>query len=148
MARILAIDYGTRRFGLALSDPLASIALPLEVVEGEEALYSFLDDLLEEKEVELLVLGLPRNMNGSLGPKAKEVLKFKDRLAARIHRPIELWDERLTTVEAEEVLRAGGLSLKKRREKVDKVAAQILLKSFLDSRNMRLPSECGPGPLS
>ncbi|MBI4583606.1 MAG: Holliday junction resolvase RuvX [Planctomycetes bacterium] len=143
MARILAIDYGTRRFGLALSNPLASIALPLEVVEGEESLYSFLEDLLEEKEVELLVLGLPRNMNGSLGPKAKEVLKFKDRLAARIPRPIELWDERLTTVQAEQALRESGLSLKKRREKVDKVAAQILLQSFLDSRNMSGAAEGG-----
>jgi putative Holliday junction resolvase len=135
MARILAIEYGDRRSGLAISDPLGIIAHPLEVIEGEEALWAYLDAVMVEKEIGLVVLGLPRNMNGTLGPKARQVLRFKERLGARIERPVELWDERLTTVQAHRALRESGLSLQKRLRRVDKVAAQILLQSFLDSRN-------------
>jgi len=134
MGRILGIDYGDRWFGLALSDPSATLATPLCVVEGEAGLREELRYLRETEEIERLVVGIPFNMDGSLGPKARQVLAFKKRLEEEWGLPVDAWDERLTTVEAEEVLRSSGLSAAKRRQRVDKVAAQILLQGYLDAR--------------
>ena len=132
MGRVLGVDYGSKRIGLALSDLSGLIARPLAVVDGEAELFTLLPRLVEEEEVETVVIGLPRNMDGSLGPKAREVLEFKARLEERTDLPVETWDERLTTVQAERALRDGGLSRGKRGRRVDKVAAQILLQSYLD----------------
>jgi putative Holliday junction resolvase len=140
MGRILGIDHGVKRVGLALSDPSHTIARPLRVVAGEAALFQELPRLLRDEEVERIVLGLPLNMDGSIGPKAMELLAFKERLERRLVEAlggegavaVETWDERLTTLQAEGALRSGGLSARERRERVDKVAAQILLQSYLD----------------
>ncbi|MBN1443713.1 MAG: Holliday junction resolvase RuvX [Planctomycetes bacterium] len=137
MGRLLGIDYGVKRFGLALSDATQTLASPLEVIEGESALWSRLEELRAQEDIQGFVLGLPRNMDGSLGKKGEEVLAFKNRLEARSDLPVATWDERLTTVEAERSLKAAGLSRGQRRSRVDKVAAQILLQSYLDCRKRR-----------
>jgi putative Holliday junction resolvase len=144
MGRILGIDHGSKRIGLALSDAGATLARPLAVVAGEEALWPELERLLGEEEIERVVIGLPRNMDGTLGPKAREVLAFKERLEARTGLPVETWDERLTSREAERALRARGLSSRQMRGKVDKLAAQILLQSYLDARARRGREEAEP----
>ncbi len=134
MGRILGIDYGTKRIGLALSDEGQILASPLTVVHGESALYRELERLCAEESVERLVVGLPLNMNGTIGPKAKEVLAFKERLEKRFGLPVDTSDERLSTVQAESALREAGLSFRKRAQKIDKVAAQILLQAYLDQQ--------------
>lgn len=137
----LGIDYGDRRFGVAISDPSGSIAFPLEVIEGEEALLARLQEIIPDRNVRRIVVGLPLNMDGSFGPKAKQVTEFCDRLQKRTGIPVSSWDERLTTVEAERLLRSAGATLRQRRARVDKVAAQIVLQSFLDA-----PASGGDGP--
>lgn len=132
MGRILGIDFGDRWIGLALSDPGGIIASPLDVLDGEAALRDALGRLVREKEIERLVVGLPVNMDGTLGPRAKRTLLFKERLEKEWSLPVDTWDERLTTIQAENALRQGTLSGAKRRMRVDKVAAQILLQSYLD----------------
>jgi putative Holliday junction resolvase len=134
MARVLGIDYGTRRIGLALSDIGQTLASPMAVVYGEPALYRELERLFAEESVERIVVGLPLNMNGTLGPKAKEAIAFKERLERRFGIPVDTSDERLSTVQAEDALREAGLSFAKRAERIDKVAAQILLQTYLDRR--------------
>jgi len=148
MARRIGIDYGDRWFGLAMSDPTETIARPLEVVRGEEELWRRLEQLRREEDIAGFVLGLPLNMDGSVGPKARQVLVFKERLAERTGLPVEVWDERLTTVQAERSLREAGASRSRRRRDVDRVAAQILLQSFLDrqSRSGGDPAGLADGP--
>jgi putative Holliday junction resolvase len=132
--RLLAIDYGKKWFGLAVSDPSQTLARSLKRVRGEEELLRTVSDLAAAGDLEAVVLGLPRNMDGSLGPAAQSVLAFQARLEARCGLPVVTWDERLTSVEAERRLAEGGQSLSRRREKVDSLAAQILLQSYLDAR--------------
>jgi len=136
MGRILGIDYGDRRVGLALSDPSGTLACALDVVEQSPRLWEVLRDVLAREEVERIVLGLPRNMDGTLGPKARQVLAFKEKLEKECGAPVETWDERLTTAEAHEVLTIQGVSRSHRARVVDKVAAQILLQSYLDCRKL------------
>ncbi len=134
MGRIVGIDYGSRRIGLALSDDGQTLASPRTVAHGEGALYRELERLFAEESVERLVVGLPLNMDGTVGPKAKEVLAFKERLEKRFGIPVDTSDERLSTVQAEDAMREAGLSFAKRARRVDKVAAQILLQAYLDRR--------------
>jgi putative Holliday junction resolvase len=149
LVRILGIDHGDRHFGLALSDEGEIIASPREVLHGEESVFAAVEVLIRDEEIGLIVLGLPLNMDGTAGPRVQIVEAFGDRLVERFGLPVEYWDERLTTLQAEQALRASGLSARKRREKVDKVAAQIFLQSFLDARSNRdleadtEPSESG-----
>jgi putative Holliday junction resolvase len=133
MARTIGIDFGDKRFGIALSDGTGRIAHPLEVAEGREKALEALSRLISGEEVARIVVGLPRNMDGSLGPKAQEVLRFVEDLKKRFPIPVDTWDERLTSMEAERYLRESGMSRSKWRGKVDRVAAQILLQSWLDA---------------
>jgi putative Holliday junction resolvase len=135
--RILGLDLGDRRIGLALSDPSFTFASPLGVMEGEAALWKELPGLIAEKEVSRIVLGLPVNMDGTLGPRARRALDFKARLETAFHLPVEAWDERLTTFQAQGALREGGLSSRQQAAHVDKVAAQIILQSYLDRQRVR-----------
>jgi len=135
--RILALDHGTKRIGVAISDELKMIAQPLEFVPAEPFI-RFLErvkEIIREKEVELILVGLPRNMNGSYGPAALKVREFVGALQAGVTIPIETWDERLTSAQAQRFLIEGGVRRGERREKVDKTAAAILLQSYLDSLN-------------
>src|SRR3974377_761408 len=133
--RVLAIDYGSKRMGIAVSDELKLIAQPLEYIPAEPFadFLGRLKDLLREKEVELILVGLPRNMDGSYGPAALKVQAFIAALKAAGTVPIKTWDERLTSVQANRYLIQGNVRREKRKEKVDKMAAAILLQSYLDS---------------
>jgi putative Holliday junction resolvase len=132
--RILAIDHGTRRIGIAISDELKMIAQPLEFIPAEphEAFLNRLKELLREKEVELILVGMPRNMDGSYGPAAAKVQEFIAALKSATAVPIKTWDERLTSVQANRFLIEGNLRREKRKGKVDQTAAAILLQSYLD----------------
>ena len=133
--RILAIDHGTRRMGIAISDELKTLAQPIEFIPAEP-FAEFLDrlkTLLKEKEVELILVGMPRNMDGSYGPAALKVQDFVAALKNALTVPIKTWDERLTSVQANRFLIGANVRRDKRKEKVDKAAAAILLQSYLDS---------------
>ena len=139
--RILALDHGTRRIGVAVSDETKTIAQPLEFIPAEP-FAPFLDRLkiiLAEREVDLILIGLPRNMDGSYGPAAQKVHSFVAVLKSAITVPIRLWDERLTSAQANRVLLQGGVRRQDRKEKVDKMAAAILLQSYLDGLPSGLP---------
>ncbi len=141
MGRVLGIDYGEKRLGLALSDETWTIASPLEVYERrslEEDL-QHLREVIEREKVERVVLGLPLNMDGSYGPKAQEVLQFKEQLEGALRLPVELVDERLTTQEAERVLLEADLSRRRRREVRDRLAAVLILQNYLDRRRSARP---------
>ena len=132
--RILALDYGTKRVGVAVSDELKIIAQPLEFIPaGPFADFlARLKQLIQEKEIELMLVGLPRNLDGSYGPAAQKVEAFVGALRSAITIPIKTRDERLTSAQANRVLIQGGVRRAKRKEKVDKMAAAILLQSYLD----------------
>lgn len=141
--RILGIDYGTKRIGLAMSDPLEIIAQGLPTLERTDidSDINKLCELVNENGIATIVMGLPKNMNNTLGEKAREVLRFVEIMKTRISVPIEMLDERLSTVMGNNALRQGKLSLKKRKKKVDMVAAQLILQKFLDSKESRLGRE-------
>lgn len=134
--RYLAIDHGTKRMGIAVSDELKLIAQPLEYIPAEPAAQFFtrLQQIILEKEVELILVGLPRNMDGTYGPAAQKVEEFIQALSNFISVPIRTVDERLTSVQANRVLIAGGVRRDKRKSKVDPMAAAILLQAYLDAR--------------
>ena len=132
--RILALDHGTKRIGVAVSDETKTIAQPLEYISAEPFV-NFLERLkkiLLEKEIDLIILGLPRNMNGSYGSAAQKVEVFAAALKNAVAIPIKLLDERLTSKMANRILIQGNVRRDKRKEKVDKMAAAILLQSYLD----------------
>jgi putative Holliday junction resolvase len=145
--RILALDHGTRRIGVALSDELQMIAQPLEYIAAEPFadFLGRLKELLQSKQVEMILVGLPRNMDGSYGPAAAKVEAFVAVLRGALAIPIKTWDERLTTVQATRLLVAGKVPRDKRKEKVDKMAAAILLQSYLDSFEVKRPGS-SPNP--
>lgn len=133
--RILALDHGTVRIGLAVSDEMKLFAQPLDYLPAEPfaEFVTQLKVIVKEKEVDLIVVGMPRNMDGSYGPAAQRVREFVIALKEAIPMPIRTWDERLTSVTANRLLTEGNVRGEKRKEKVDKVAAAVLLQSYLDS---------------
>jgi putative holliday junction resolvase len=133
--RILALDHGTVRVGVAVSDPLKMIAQPLEFIPVEpfpECL-SRIKELVRTNEVELIVVGMPRNMDGTYGEAAARVREFVAVLKDTVAVPLKTWDERLTSVLAERFLREGNVKGRDRKAKVDKTAAALLLQSYLDN---------------
>ena len=132
--RILALDLGKKRIGLALSDPLGLTAQGLPTLERTNIRTDVaeLDRLAEEHEVRLILIGNPLHMSGHEGRQAEYTREFAAKLTERTGRKIVFWDERLTSVEAGRVLRSSGISIAKRAKAVDKLAAQILLESYLD----------------
>ena len=134
MNRFLGIDYGTVRIGLALSDPSGILASPLPFLENKspQQISSALTQLAQTHQVEQLIVGLPRNMDGSYGPAAEGARAFAEQLKSRVQCPVDLWDERLTTVSAQRALRESGRKARDQRGVVDQVAAQFLLQSWLD----------------
>lgn len=124
------------RVGVALSDELKLIAQPLEFIPAEpaDALLDRLRQIIAEKDVELILIGMPRNMDGSFGPAAEKVRGFIAGLKEKIAVPIRTWDERLTSVMANRALTQGNVRRSERKQKVDKMAAAILLQSYLDAQ--------------
>jgi putative Holliday junction resolvase len=144
--RLLGVDYGTVRVGLAVSDPEHRIASPLATYErrGRQGDEHYFRKLVEEEEVGRIVVGLPVHTDGHEGAKAVEARKFGTWLAEVTGLPVVYFDERFTTVEAEGFLLSAGLTSKRRKARRDRVAAQILLQSFLDAG---CPEESSAGPL-
>jgi putative Holliday junction resolvase len=134
--RVLAVDPGSKRVGLALSDPTGTIAQPLATLEAEprETLAERLADLARRHDATTIVVGLPRRMDGSIGPEAKAARVLADELRRASRLPVETLDERLTTAAAEKSLLSSGMHREKRRANIDRVAAAILLQSHLDRK--------------
>jgi len=132
--RYLALDHGTKRIGVAISDELKMIAQPLEYIPAEpfDSFLLRLKQLLAEKEVERVFIGMPRNMDGTYGPAAQKVQDFIATLKQEISLPIQTLDERLTSAQANRVLLQGKVRRAERKQKVDAMAAAILLQSYLD----------------
>ena len=134
--RYLGLDLGTRTLGLALSDVTGTIASPLKTIRFEEGNYDSLlpqlKDLVTEYQVETLVLGLPKNMNNSMGERAETTLAFQKKLEEYLGKKVVMQDERLSTVEATNYMLAADISRKKRKKKVDSLAANIILQTYLD----------------
>jgi len=133
--RILALDHGTVRVGVAVSDELGMIARPLEFIPAEpwQGFIARLNQLLAELQPEQIIVGMPRNMNGSMGPATEKVREFVAKLRETITVPIRTWDERLTTVQAQRMLHQAGHKAKDQKGKMDQTAAAIILQSYLDS---------------
>src|SRR5438874_7770299 len=134
--RILGLDYGTKRVGVAVSDELKVIAQPLEYIPPAP-FADFIErirEIIRTKEVELILVGMPRNMDGSFGPAALKVQEFVAVLKTSVAIPIQTVDERLSSVQAHRFLTEAGVRGRRRREKVDKSAAAVLLQSYLDGR--------------
>lgn len=133
--RILALDLGKRRIGLAVSDPLGITAqgLPNLVRTRKRDDFAALEQLIRDKEVGLILMGNPINMGGKEGRQSGWVREFAAILEEHTGLPVKLWDERLTSVEAGRVLRSSGISIEKRAKAVDRLSAVILLQSYLDS---------------
>ena len=131
--RILGLDHGERRIGVAVSDSTGTIATPHSVIDRRHAdVASVLRSLVDEYGVELVVVGLPVHLSGEEGSAAKAARAFADSVAAATGLPVELQDERFTTVTAEEALLEGGVRRRERREIRDKVAAAVMLQGYLD----------------
>lgn len=133
--RILALDPGTKRIGLALSDETQTIAQPAGYIPAKPlaGFFRHLKSLIDTKSVELIVVGMPRNMDGSYGPSADKVRRFIEILQKEVRTPVKTWDERLTSARANRSLIEAGVSRTERKEKADATAAAILLQSYLDS---------------
>jgi putative Holliday junction resolvase len=140
--RILGLDVGERRIGVAVADESVRVALPITIVERREpsADLDAIARLVQDQGAEAIVIGLPISLNGSLGPQAQAVKAFGQKLSARLALPIEYWDERLSTVEADRRLADAGRSGAKAKAKRDAAAAAIVLQSYLDSQAQSSPS--------
>ncbi len=134
--RILALDVGSKTIGLAVSDPLGITAQGLETLRRKNKRSDFdaLSRLLERYEVLEIVVGYPLRMSGAAGPQADRMAEFAEQLRKRFQLPVHLWDERLTTAEAGRILRETDMSIRRRGQVVDRLAAVLILQSFLDRR--------------
>ena len=136
MTRAVALDIGTRRIGVALSDSNGTVATPYEVVQrsGDRGRdHRRIGQLVDEAGAEVVVVGLPFSLDGSIGPAARAILAEVEELRATLAVEVVTWDERLTTVEAERSLRVMGVKKGNRRRIVDQVAATVILQSWLDA---------------
>lgn len=145
-ARVIALDVGKRRIGVAISDELGLTAQGLETIERTNNREDFakLARLAETHGVSLFLVGNPVNMSGQEGRQAAWVHQFAEMLTARTGVPFRLWDERLTTVEAGRVLRSSGISIEKRARAVDRLSAVLILQSYLDAMGMQAEAEDQP----
>jgi putative holliday junction resolvase len=134
--RILAIDHGARRMGLAVSDPLGITAQGLETLERKNKRTDFarLEQIIRDYEVKEIVLGYPLRMSGEAGTQSEKVAEFAEALRQRFQLPVHLWDERLTSAEANRLLREAEVSSRKRAQAVDRMAAVLILQSFMQAR--------------
>lgn len=133
--RYLGLDLGTKTLGVAISDPLGLIASTLTVLRHNEEydkLITEIEKIVNEKKVDVVVLGFPKNMNNTIGERAEITLEFKDNLEKQLNIPVYLQDERLTTRQAENILIKNDTSRKKRKKVIDKLAATIILQSYLE----------------
>lgn len=137
--RIMAIDYGDARTGVALSDPTGLLAGQTFLIKSRKApvVLEELAALARKQGAEELVMGYPRNMDGTLGPRAEKYAAFAKELEAATGLPVVLWDERRTTVDAHRILGEQGIRAKQRKDKVDAVAAALILEGYLDWKRIQ-----------
>ena len=137
--RILALDVGKKRIGMAVSDALGITAQPLETFNRKNKYADFeqIKKIAGDMNVSKIVVGLPLNMNGTAGNQAKEIYNFVEGLKEGLKIPVQLWDERLSTIEANRVLLQADVSRRKRKKLDDKIAAQLILQSYLDARDKK-----------
>lgn len=137
--RILGLDFGDRRIGVALSDPLAVTAQPLTTLErvSWKSDLGRIRDLVREHEVSRIVVGMPLGMDGGRNERVRLTEEFMERLRAATALPVDAWDERLTTVQAERIMLEGDVSRARRRRAIDRLAAVIILQAYLDARAVR-----------
>ncbi|NWN96696.1 MAG: Holliday junction resolvase RuvX [Bacillus sp. (in: Bacteria)] len=135
--RILGLDVGSKTIGVAVSDELGWTAQGLKTIHIQEDEQKSgipeLEEIIREYGIEKIIVGLPKNMNGTIGPRGEISLQFAKLLKNRFSLPVELWDERLTTMAAERILLTADVSRKKRKKVIDKMAASLILQSYLDS---------------
>ena len=133
--RVMGIDYGTKRIGVAISDPGCTMAHPLDIVQvrADGSHMEHLQAIVREYEITKVVVGLPYNMDGTIGTTGEKVIAWSEKLGSALGLPVELWDERLTTFEAHGFLLDLNVRRKKRKHIVDKIAASIILNNYLDS---------------
>lgn len=136
--KYLGLDLGTRTLGLSISDLTHTIATTYKTIRYEEDDYEYLiqqlKNIIEQEQIEKLVLGLPKNMNNTIGESAERCLNFKKLIEERLNIKVEMQDERLTTVEATNYMLEANISRKKRKKKIDSLAANIILQSYLDRK--------------
>jgi len=132
--RILAIDYGDVKIGLAMSDPLGITAQPLLTIKNNKNVFNEIKKIVQEYSVEKIIAGLPLNMNGSYGKSSEKVISFIEELKNFVNIDIEFIDERLTTEQAEKTLIESDISRKKRKKNIDKVTASIILQTYLERK--------------
>ena len=137
-ARILGLDVGSKRIGLAVSDPLGITAQGLETIRrrNKRADFQQLGELIQKYEIRELVVGYPLRMSGAEGIQAEKMQRFADELRQRFQLPVHLWDERLTSAQANRLLRETDMSIKRRGEVVDRMAAVLILQSWMDARTV------------
>ena len=144
--RLMGLDYGSKTVGVAVSDPLGLTAQGVETVwrKQENKLRQTLariEELISEYQVERIVLGYPKNMNNTIGERAVKSLEFKEKLEKRTGLPVVMWDERLTTAEAERTLMETGVRRENRKQYLDQMAAVLILQGYLDRSNMMSKEE-------
>jgi putative Holliday junction resolvase len=134
----MGLDIGDKTIGVSMSDELGWTAQGVEVIrrkeDSPEADFERLDQLIKQYQVEKVIVGLPKNMNGSIGPRAELCQEFAHSLEEKMGVPTQMWDERLSTVAAERVLISADMRRKKRKQVIDKLAAVMILQGFLDSQ--------------
>ncbi len=134
--RILGLDFGEKRIGVAISDPMGILASPLTVIEGKstDSTIEYIVSITQEEEVERIVVGLPRSLDGSESVQAQITRDFIDLLQGQIDIPVDTWDERLSTVAANRMMNEAGVKKGKKKKRLDSAAAAIILQSYLDSK--------------
>ena len=144
--RILGLDVGSKTIGLAVSDPLGITAQGLETIRRQNKRLDFeqLDRVIREYQVTEIVVGLPLRMSGADGIRAEKMQGFAEQLRQRFQGPVHLWDERLSSAQANRVLRDSEMSIKRRGEVVDRLAAVLILQSWMDHREMKQNSQSPP----
>ena len=137
--RVMGLDYGSKTIGVAISDPLGLTAQGIEIIRREEEnklrkSLRRIEELIKEYQVEEIVLGFPKNMNNTIGERAEKSLQLKETLERRCKLPVIMWDERLTTVEANRTLMESKVRMENRSKYVDMIAAVFILQGYLDSK--------------
>lgn len=140
--RIIGLDFGSKTVGAAVSDPLGITAQGLEIIRRESPkrlrrTLARIEELIEEYEAAEIVLGYPKNMNNTEGERCEKTVEFQKLLERRTNLPVILWDERLTTVSADRAMAEGKIRGEERKQYVDKLAAVLILQSYLDSLRMK-----------
>ena len=139
--RVLGLDFGSKTCGVAISDPLEITAQGLEIIRRKDEnklrqTYARIEEIVKEYGVEIIVLGLPKNMNNTEGERVSKTIDFKSNLERRTGLAVELWDERLTTVAADRIMMEAGIRREHRKDYVDMIAAELILQGYLDKRRL------------